>query len=103
MGIRILVPQWNADTIRIDFGVVIGGPPPSPDRIAASYGQITDLRPTQLRVGRRIAMAGHHDHLGLGHGRGDARRGRAPELGEHAHALSIARAAPRSHAGRTFE
>jgi Omp85 superfamily domain len=48
MGIRILLPQFNADTIRIDFGVVLGGPPPSADRIAASYGQITDLRPAQL-------------------------------------------------------
>lgn len=48
MGLRILVPQINADTIRIDFGVVLGGPPPTPDRIAASFGQITDLRPAQL-------------------------------------------------------
>lgn len=48
MGLRILLPQFNADTIRIDFGVVVGGPRPSADRIAASYGQITDLRPAQL-------------------------------------------------------
>jgi hypothetical protein len=48
MGLRILLPQFNNETIRIDFGVVLGGPRPSPDRIAASYGQITDIRPTQL-------------------------------------------------------
>jgi hypothetical protein len=48
MGIRILLPQFNQETIRIDFGVVLGEPRVYPDRIAASYGQITDLRPGQL-------------------------------------------------------
>jgi hypothetical protein len=48
MGIRIFLPQFNDEQIRIDFGVVLGGPPPTADRIAASYGQITDLRPSQL-------------------------------------------------------
>jgi hypothetical protein len=34
--------------LRIDFGFVIGGPIPGADRINASWGQVTDLRPAFL-------------------------------------------------------
>lgn len=47
-GLRILLPQFDSMPIRIDFGMVLGGDRPSPDRIAASFGQVTDLRPDQL-------------------------------------------------------
>jgi hypothetical protein len=48
IGLRILLPQLNRDVIRIDFGIVIGGPPPGVDRLNASWGQVTDLRPAFL-------------------------------------------------------
>ena len=31
-----------------DFGFVLGGPNPGPDRINASWGQATDIRPDFL-------------------------------------------------------
>ncbi len=50
VGIRIVVPQWGADTIRLDFGFVLGGTNSrlSGDSLIATYGQVTDLRPVFL-------------------------------------------------------
>ncbi len=48
VGLRLLLPQFNQEAIRIDLGVVIGGPAPGLDRLNASYGQVTDLRPSFL-------------------------------------------------------
>ncbi len=45
IGFRLLLPQLNREVLRIDFGFVINGPIPGPDRIVASWGQVTDLRP----------------------------------------------------------
>lgn len=48
-GIRLLIPQFNQETIRFDFGFVIGAPGAiSIDRLNATYGQVTDLRPVFL-------------------------------------------------------
>lgn len=48
IGFRLLLPQLNREVLRIDFGFVFGGPPAGPDRISASWGQVTDLRPEFL-------------------------------------------------------
>lgn len=48
VGFRILLPQLNSEVLRIDFGFVINGPNPGADRINASWGQVTDLRPAFL-------------------------------------------------------
>ncbi len=48
IGFRILLPQFNREVLRIDFGFVIGGPQPGFDRLNASWGQINDLRPDFL-------------------------------------------------------
>ncbi|MBS1149475.1 MAG: hypothetical protein H6Q89_1173 [Myxococcaceae bacterium] len=49
LGLRILIPQFNQETIRFDFGFVIGGPERiGADRLNATYGQVTDLRPVFL-------------------------------------------------------
>ncbi|MHB8876933.1 MAG: BamA/TamA family outer membrane protein [Myxococcaceae bacterium] len=49
VGLRILLPQFNKETIRIDFGMVLNGAGPNPvGRFSASYGQVTDYRPTIL-------------------------------------------------------
>lgn len=48
IGLRLLLPQLNREVLRIDFGFVFGGPPAGPDRINASWGQVTDLRPEFL-------------------------------------------------------
>jgi hypothetical protein len=48
IGLRLLLPQLNSEVIRLDFGVVIGGPPPGIDRLNASWGQVTDIRPAFL-------------------------------------------------------
>ena len=48
LGVRLLLPQLNREVIRVDFGFVFGGPNPGFDRINASWGQITDLRPDFL-------------------------------------------------------
>jgi hypothetical protein len=47
-GLRILLPQLNQDVIRLDFGMVLGGAAPGLDRLNASWGQVTDLRPAFL-------------------------------------------------------
>lgn len=48
LGLRLLLPQLNREVIRVDFGLVIGGPPPGPGTVNASWGQVTALRPTFL-------------------------------------------------------
>ncbi|MEW6430594.1 MAG: hypothetical protein AB1730_03715 [Myxococcota bacterium] len=48
VGFRILLPQLNREVLRIDFGFVINGPNPGPDRLNASWGQVTDIRPAFL-------------------------------------------------------
>jgi hypothetical protein len=46
IGLRALFPQFDVETLRIDFGYVIDGPRPGwPDRFSASFGQVTDFRP----------------------------------------------------------
>src|SRR5262249_9673547 len=48
-GLRILLPQFNRVPLRIDFGYAINGARPSfPDSISATFGQVTDYRPTLL-------------------------------------------------------
>ncbi len=47
-GLRLLLPQFNVEVIRIDFGVAIGGAAPGLDRLNATFGQITSLRPDFL-------------------------------------------------------
>ncbi|MFT3710362.1 MAG: BamA/TamA family outer membrane protein [Archangium sp.] len=48
IGLRLLLPQLNRDVLQVNFGVVIGGAIPGPDRINAGWGQVTDLRPAFL-------------------------------------------------------
>lgn len=48
LGFRLLLPQLNREVIRVDFGFVLGGAQPGADRINASWGQVTDLRPDFL-------------------------------------------------------
>ena len=48
IGFRLLLPQLNREVVRVDFGFVFGGPIPGADRINASWGQITELRPDFL-------------------------------------------------------
>jgi hypothetical protein len=48
LGFRLLLPQLNREVLRIDFGFVFGGPPAGPDRINASWSQVTDIRPEFL-------------------------------------------------------
>lgn len=48
MGLRLLLPQLNREVLRLDFGVVINGPVPGADRLNATWGQVTDLRPEFL-------------------------------------------------------
>lgn len=48
LGFRLLLPQLNKEVLRLDFGFVFGGPIPGPDRINASWGQVTDIRPDFL-------------------------------------------------------
>jgi hypothetical protein len=48
IGFRILLPQLNKEVLRVDFGFVFGGPIPGADRINASWGQVTDIRPEFL-------------------------------------------------------
>lgn len=48
-GLRILLPHFNVDPIRIDFGIVLNSSAnPGIDRLNASYGQVTDFRPAVL-------------------------------------------------------
>ena len=49
IGLRILLPQFNQETIRIDFGYVLGGDNNNAvDRFSATFGQVTDIRPAFL-------------------------------------------------------
>ncbi len=49
VGLRILLPQFNQETIRLDLGFVLGGPNISGlDRFSATFGQVTDIRPAFL-------------------------------------------------------
>lgn len=48
IGLRLLLPQLNREVLQVNFGVVIGGAVPGPDRINAGWGQVTDLRPAFL-------------------------------------------------------
>lgn len=48
IGFRLLLPQLNREVLRIDFGIVFGGANPGPDRINASWSQVTDIRPEFL-------------------------------------------------------
>ncbi len=48
VGLRLMLPQLNRDVIRLDVGLVIGGPPPGPGTFNASWGQVTALRPAFL-------------------------------------------------------
>lgn len=48
VGLRLLLPQLNRDVLQVNFGVVIGGAVPGPDRLNAGWGQVTDLRPDFL-------------------------------------------------------
>lgn len=48
-GLRILLPQVNQEVIRIDFGMVLGGPDrPGLDRFTATFGQVNDVHPGLL-------------------------------------------------------
>lgn len=48
VGLRILVPQLNTVTIRVDLGFIIGSPDSelSVDRLSSTFGQVTQLRPS---------------------------------------------------------
>lgn len=48
IGLRLVLPQLNREAIRVDVGFVIGGPPPGPGTLNASWGQVTGLRPAFL-------------------------------------------------------
>ncbi len=50
IGLRGLLPQFDLETLRIDFGYVLRGPMPSSflDRFSASFGQVFDYRPAFL-------------------------------------------------------
>ena len=48
VGLRILLPQLNNEVIRVDFGIVIGGLQPGIDRLNATWGQVTDIRPSAV-------------------------------------------------------
>ena len=49
-GLRALLPQFNLDTLRVDFGYVLQGPVPSSllDRFSSSFGQVFDYYPAYL-------------------------------------------------------
>jgi hypothetical protein len=47
-GLRLLLPQFNQEVIRIDIGAVLGGPVPGLDRLNATFGQVNDFRPSFL-------------------------------------------------------
>lgn len=48
VGLRLLLPQLNREVIRLDLGLVLGGPAPGADRLNASWGQVSDIRPAFL-------------------------------------------------------
>lgn len=45
LGARLLFPQFNQDTVRVDFGAMPSSPEGLADPLSASYGQVTDYRP----------------------------------------------------------
>ena len=49
-GLRLLLPYFNFDVLRFDFGVHINqlGPTPGLDRLNATWGQVNDIRPDIL-------------------------------------------------------
>lgn len=49
-GMRLLMPYFNFDVLRFDFGVHINNfaPPPGLDRLNVTWGQVNDLRPAIL-------------------------------------------------------
>ncbi|MFZ5470946.1 MAG: hypothetical protein ACOZIN_16080 [Myxococcota bacterium] len=48
-GLRLLIPQFNQETIRVDVGWVLSQPAGfSIDRFSGSFGQVTDYRPAFL-------------------------------------------------------
>jgi len=49
-GVRLLMPYFNFDVLRFDFGVHINNfaPPPGLDRLNVTWGQVNDLRPAIL-------------------------------------------------------
>ena len=49
IGLRLLLPQLDVVPVRIDFGYVVNGvPPPWPDRLSSTLGQVFDATPTFL-------------------------------------------------------
>lgn len=49
IGLRALFPQFDIQTVRIDFGYALNGPvTPFLDRLSSTFGQITDVRPSLL-------------------------------------------------------
>ena len=51
LGLRFLFPQFDRETVRIDFGYVFdepGGPRPLYRYFSASFGQVTDFQPGYL-------------------------------------------------------
>lgn len=49
LGLRLLIPQFNQETIRVDVGWVLGEPSPfTADRFSSSFGQVTDYRASFL-------------------------------------------------------
>lgn len=49
-GMRLLMPYFNFDVLRFDFGVHINNfaPPPGLDRLNVTWGQVNDIRPEIL-------------------------------------------------------
>jgi hypothetical protein len=52
VGLRLLLPQLNREVIRLDLGLVIGGPLPGAGLLNASWDQVTALRPAFLDTAR---------------------------------------------------
>lgn len=51
VGLRLLFPQFDVQTFRLDFGWAINGPAtPLLDRFSANFGQVTDARPAALEA-----------------------------------------------------
>lgn len=49
LGLRLLLPQFDVEPVRIDIGWVLNGPSPDwLDRVSSSFGQVTDYRPAFL-------------------------------------------------------
>lgn len=48
LGLRILLPQFNQEVVKINFGLVLGGPSPSPSRLVTSEPTPAGLAPDFL-------------------------------------------------------